>query len=301
MSRILVVEDEQHIADGLRFNLEAEGHEVDVAGDGEQALDLLLDERHAFDVVVLDVMLPGQGRLRRRAGAARRRPVRADPDADRARPARRRAARASRPAPTTTCRSRSSWRSCMARVRGLLRRRRWNEREPAERAARRRADVYTFAGRTLDFARDGAAGARQVVSADADGVRPAALSRDATPGSRCRAAPSSKTSGACTRSTDTRAIDNFIVRLRRYLEDRPGSPKFLLTVRGVGYKFVPDAEVGRSTSEARTFRRGLLANLRRRARYVPDSCDQHAGGRRHVPLLLRFVGLRRRAHDRRSA
>ena len=39
--------------------------------------------------------------------------------------------------------------------------------------------------------------------------------------------------------TDTRAIDNFIVRLRRYLEDRPSSPSFLLTVRGVGYLFDP--------------------------------------------------------------
>ena len=39
--------------------------------------------------------------------------------------------------------------------------------------------------------------------------------------------------------TDTRAIDNFIVRLRKYLEDRPDSPRFLQTVRGVGYKFVP--------------------------------------------------------------
>ena len=47
-------------------------------------------------------------------------------------------------------------------------------------------------------------------------------------------------------STDTRAIDNFIVRLRRYIEDRPASPKFLLTVRGVGYKFVPDAETASS-------------------------------------------------------
>ena len=41
-------------------------------------------------------------------------------------------------------------------------------------------------------------------------------------------------------STDTRAIDNFIVRLRRYIEDRPGSPKFLQTVRGVGYRLYPD-------------------------------------------------------------
>ena len=40
-------------------------------------------------------------------------------------------------------------------------------------------------------------------------------------------------------STDTRAIDNFVVRLRKYLEDRPGSPEFLLTVRGIGYKFQP--------------------------------------------------------------
>jgi DNA-binding response OmpR family regulator len=39
--------------------------------------------------------------------------------------------------------------------------------------------------------------------------------------------------------TDTRAIDNFIVRLRRYIEDRPATPTFLQTVRGVGYKFVP--------------------------------------------------------------
>jgi DNA-binding response OmpR family regulator len=38
--------------------------------------------------------------------------------------------------------------------------------------------------------------------------------------------------------TDTRAIDNFIVRLRKYLEDEPNNPRILLTVRGVGYKFV---------------------------------------------------------------
>ena len=38
--------------------------------------------------------------------------------------------------------------------------------------------------------------------------------------------------------TDTRAIDNFIVRLRRYIEDDPTRPKHLLTVRGVGYRFV---------------------------------------------------------------
>jgi DNA-binding response OmpR family regulator len=40
--------------------------------------------------------------------------------------------------------------------------------------------------------------------------------------------------------TDTRAIDNFIVRLRKYIEKEPARPKHLLTVRGVGYEFVPN-------------------------------------------------------------
>src|SRR5262249_29425934 len=60
MSRILVVEDESHIAQGLRFNLEAEGHEVDVTARGEEALKRLLQKREQFDLLVLDVMLPGK-------------------------------------------------------------------------------------------------------------------------------------------------------------------------------------------------------------------------------------------------
>ena len=60
MSRVLVVEDEEHLAQGLRFNLQAEGHTVEVAGDGEQALDRLLAKRESYDAVILDVMLPGK-------------------------------------------------------------------------------------------------------------------------------------------------------------------------------------------------------------------------------------------------
>src|SRR5271156_1820736 len=59
MSRVLVVEDEAHLADGLKFNLEAEGHSVQLSGDGESALKRLREEGEQFDVVVLDVMLPG--------------------------------------------------------------------------------------------------------------------------------------------------------------------------------------------------------------------------------------------------
>src|SRR6478609_1747121 len=59
MSRILVVEDEQHLADGLRYNLEAEQYEVDVVDNGEEALARLTAAGDPYDVVVLDVMLPG--------------------------------------------------------------------------------------------------------------------------------------------------------------------------------------------------------------------------------------------------
>src|SRR3974390_365332 len=60
MSRVLIVEDEAHLAQGLLFNLRAEGHAAEVAGDGESALDRLLDRKELFDAVVLDVMLPGK-------------------------------------------------------------------------------------------------------------------------------------------------------------------------------------------------------------------------------------------------
>ena len=59
MSRILVVEDERHLADGLRYNLEADEHEVDLADTGEEALRLLAEQPRRYDLVVLDVMLPG--------------------------------------------------------------------------------------------------------------------------------------------------------------------------------------------------------------------------------------------------
>ena len=59
--RVLIVEDEQHLAEGLRFNLEAEGYGVEVVETGEAALEQLHRASHGrFDLVVLDVMLPGK-------------------------------------------------------------------------------------------------------------------------------------------------------------------------------------------------------------------------------------------------
>src|SRR6202158_3723954 len=60
MSRVLVVEDEAHLAQGLRFNLQAEGYSAEVVGDGEAATERLLEKKEDFDAVVLDIMLPGK-------------------------------------------------------------------------------------------------------------------------------------------------------------------------------------------------------------------------------------------------
>ena len=237
MSRILVVEVEHHLAEGLRFNLEAEGHEVVVAYDGEASLALLLEKRHPFDVVVLDVMLPGKDGFAvaselRAAGqyvpilmlTARSRPEDVlrgfESGADDYLP---------KPFELSIL---------IARVNGLLRRRRWNEQEPA--APPPNGDVYTFAGRTLDFrAMEVRAGDKsyRLTQMECELLR-YLVNRPGQPVSR-RAILEEVWD--LHEETDTRAIDNFIVRLRRYIEDRPATPKFLITVRGVGYKFVPDA------------------------------------------------------------
>jgi DNA-binding response OmpR family regulator len=240
MSRILVVEDEQHIADGLRFNLEAEGHEVSIATNGEQALASILDERRSFDIIVLDVMLPGcdgfaVAAALRTAGqflpilmlTARNRPE----DVLRGFEA---GADDYLPKPFELA-------ILIARINGLLRRRLWNEGQPAEAAAPPPRDVYSFAGRTLDFAAmevQALGKSYRLTQMECDLLR-YLVTHAGQPVSR----------GALLEDvwdlheqTDTRAIDNFIVRLRKYLEDRPDAPRFLQTVRGVGYKFVPEGK-----------------------------------------------------------
>jgi DNA-binding response OmpR family regulator len=237
MSRILIVEDEQHISDGLRFNLEAEGHEAVVTPDGEQALDLLLTERRVFDVVILDVMLPGKDGFTVATEL--------------------RAAEQYLPILMLTARGRPEdvlrgfeagaddylpkpfeLSILLARVNGLLRRRRWNEQDATE-PDDVQTEVYTFAGRTLDF---GAMEVRalgkshRLTQMECDLLR--YLVKNA--GQAVSRGTILEDVWGLHESTDTRAIDNFIVRLRRYIEDRPATPKILLTVRGVGYKFVAE-------------------------------------------------------------
>jgi DNA-binding response OmpR family regulator len=237
MSRVLIVEDEPHLADGLKFNLEAEGHQAAVCGSGEDALDLVLRRRQPFDIVILDVMLPGKDGFEvaselRAAGqyvpilmlTARGRPE----DVLRGFEA---GADDYLPKPFELS-------ILLARVNGLLRRRRWNEQDAPP--PQDPGDTYTFAGRTLDFR-------AMEIQAQGTSYRLTQMECELlrylvkNAGRPISRGTILEDVWGLHEETDTRAIDNFVVRLRRYLEDRPGSPKFLLTVRGVGYKFVPDA------------------------------------------------------------
>lgn len=229
--KILVVEDEQHLAEGLRFNLEAEGYEPELASDGEAALVQL--QNSDFDAVVLDVMLPGingfeVARTMRDANdytpililTARGRPedVLAGFEAG---------ADDYLPKPFDL-------EIFLARLNGLLRRQKWSRRrDGGERAA----DVVSINGREIDFQnlelRNGAELTpltlmeadllRYLIAQEGNAVSRKSILEDVW---------------HLSEDTDTRAIDNFIVRLRKLIEDTPNDPQTLVTVRGVGYKFV---------------------------------------------------------------
>ncbi len=234
MSRILVVEDESHIAQGLRFNLEAEGHSVEIAGSGEDALKRLLEKNGPFDLVVLDVMLPGKDgftvarELRQQQNfipililTARGRPedVLSGFEAG---------ADDYLPKPFNLD-------ILVARVGSLLRRKNWLQ--SASEAGPQPADEFSFAGKTVDFQKLQLRNGKQVFELtlmETELLR-YLIRNSGRPVSRKEIL---EQVWGLKEDTDTRAIDNFIVRLRRYIEKDPTKPKHLLTVRGLGYQFV---------------------------------------------------------------
>lgn len=251
MSRVLVVEDEAHLAQGLRFNLEAEGYSAEVVGDGEAATERLLHKKENFDAVVLDIMLPGKdgfsvvAELR---AASNYVPV---------------LMLTARGQPEDVLKGFASGADdylpkpfdleiLLARLQGLLRRSQWMRAMPASDQQRQReagADprsvgdfgTFSFQGKTIDF---GALELRSGGNVIHLTLMESELLRHLirSDGRVVSRKQILEEVWGLHEDTDTRAIDNFIVRLRRYIEDDPGEPRHLLTVRGVGYRFLANPE-----------------------------------------------------------
>jgi DNA-binding response OmpR family regulator len=254
MSRVLVVEDEAHLAQGLRFNLQEEGYSAEVVGDGESATERLLGKQENFDAVVLDIMLPGKDGFEVVSEL--------------------RAARNYVPVLMLTARSRPEdvlkgfaagaddylakpfdLSILLARLQGLLRRTEWmrtvhaSERQdglsrPSDSPPDSNIDAYgtfSFQGKTIDFGSLELRTAHNVIHLtvmESELLRHL-VQKDGKVVSRKQIL---EEVWGLHEDTDTRAIDNFIVRLRRYIEDDPAEPRHLLTVRGVGYRFLANPE-----------------------------------------------------------
>ena len=249
MSRVLVVEDEAHLAQGLRFNLEAEGHAVEVAGDGESALTRLLEKQEPFDALVLDVMLPGKSGFNVAAELRERKnyvPILMLTARGRAEDVLQGFASGADdylPKPFELP-------ILIARLEGLLRRSTWMKEaaqrnsageDPTGSGAQGRPDIFSFNGKTIDF---GELELRSLGNTIHLTLMEAEFLRHLI---RNNGKVVSRKSileevWGLHEDTDTRAIDNFVVRLRRYIEEDPSQPKHLQTVRGVGYRFVAEPE-----------------------------------------------------------
>jgi len=252
MSRVLVVEDEAHLAQGLRFNLQAEGHAVEVAGDGETALDRLLEKKERFDVVILDVMLPGKSGFDVAALLREKKnyvPI---------------LMLTARGRPEDVLQGFASGADdylpkpfelaiLMARLESLLRRSVWmkdghavNAAAGVDRPARlgepdAGGDTFVFCGKTIDFGElelRTLGNTIHLTVMEADFLRYLVRSEGRVVSRKSIL----EEVWGLHEDTDTRAIDNFVVRLRRYIEEDPSQPKHLQTVRGVGYRFVAEPE-----------------------------------------------------------
>jgi DNA-binding response OmpR family regulator len=232
MTRILVVEDEDHLAQGLRFNLEAESYEVEIASDGRSAAEMLADPERSFDLVILDLMLPemsGFEVARRARASGNYTPILILTAKDAAQDL----VRGLEEGADDYLTKPFHLDELLARIRGLLRRRRWDGATPGESvpgpAAVGEATVHfdrfeidsprgTISLTTREMGllralidREGEAVTRGELLEEVWGLRP---------------------------DTRTRVVDSFIVRLRRYIEPDPANPRHIVSVRGHGYRLV---------------------------------------------------------------
>jgi len=251
MNSVLIVEDEKHLADGLRFNLEAEGYKVEIAGDGETALALLLSPDQPFDMVILDVMLPRKSGFE--VAAELRQAGQFVPLL----------MLTARDQPQDVLRGFESGADdyltkpfelaiLIARLRSLFRRYEWLRRDRDDRPPREPAPTpvragdeflkeFSFAGKTIDFARlEFRAGSRTIRLTLMEAEFLQHLIRHE--GKIVARKSLLEEVWGLREDTDTRAIDNFVARLRKYVEAVPSKPRHLLTVRGLGYRFVAEPE-----------------------------------------------------------
>ena len=238
-SLIVLVEDEEHLAQGLLFNLEAEGYRTHHESDGDAALAYLLSSKETIAAVVLDCMLPGVNgftivRALREAHhftpilmlTARSRPeevlegIEAGADDYLAKP--------------------FDLNILLVRIKSLLRRTAWQNAATPETpppALSSQTDEYAFNHRTIRFDTLELIAPNRITHLtlmEADLLR-YLTEREGQIVSRKQIL---EEVWRVHEDTDTRAIDNFVVRLRRYIEDDPSEPHHLITVRGVGYRFL---------------------------------------------------------------
>jgi DNA-binding response OmpR family regulator len=238
--RLLVVEDEQHLAAGLKLNFELEGYAVDMAASARKAGEYLL-QQSGYDAIILDVMLPdttGFELCRKLREGGNFTPVlmltALDSTEDRVTGLEVGADDyLVKPFELT---------ELLARVRSLLRRRSWERQKPAERGASRSAEIR-FGGASVDCE-------RQEARMNGQEVKLTRLEFDLLryfadhPGRVLTRQELQERVWKLANYPNTRMVDNFIMRLRRHFEPDPANPAHFVAVRGSGYKFVPEGAVG---------------------------------------------------------
>ncbi len=234
LPRLLVVEDEESLAKGIRFNLELEGYEVAVIGDGSEALRRLLQPgNHGVDLVILDVMLPGVDgfaivdRMRKGGNFTPVLMLTAKSLPDDVVHGLEAGADDYLPKPFDLS-------VLLARVKGLLRRRDW------ARGAGEGPEAARIGGADVDFKSfeilvPGKARVRLTLL---EAMLLKLLVQNA--GRVVSKAEILEKVWNVSPDTETRAVDNFIARLRKHLEPDPTKPRHLLTVRGAGWRLVPE-------------------------------------------------------------
>jgi len=238
--KILIVEDEQAIAEGLKFNFEQEGFDVTLHGDGPSALQFVEEHREDVDLVILDLMLPGMSGYEICAKI--------------------RESDAELPIMVLSARTLSEDKAhafncgvdqymtkpfalpeLLSRARNLLERRRRLRQEQSRQSAETVPEEVDIGDahvnfRTFEICLDG--NTQHLTTTEVQLLQyfieheGAVLSRQQL----------LRDVWGQTAEISTRTVDNFVMRLRRYVGDDPANPRYFRSVRGTGYRFVSGEE-----------------------------------------------------------